>query len=52
MPDISPVYHPRSPDTSQYYQCIEDNFETFEQFYNDRFPNYVLPDILTHNRNF
>ncbi|MBN2034679.1 MAG: transposase, partial [Deltaproteobacteria bacterium] len=38
MPDISPVYRPRSPQTSQYYQCVEDNFETFEQVYDDRFP--------------
>ena len=38
MPDISPVYRPHSPETSQYYQCVDDNFETFEQVYDDRFP--------------
>ena len=38
MPDTSTGYHPRSPGTSQYYQCVEDNFETFEQVYDDRFP--------------
>jgi len=30
-------YRPRSPQTSQYYQCIEDNFETFERVYDERF---------------
>ena len=39
MPDISPVYQPRKPRSSQYYQCVEDNFETLEQVYDDRFPN-------------
>ncbi|MFH1083488.1 MAG: transposase zinc-binding domain-containing protein, partial [Pseudomonadota bacterium] len=37
MPDTSPVYRPRKPQTSQYYQCVEDNFETLEQVYDDRF---------------
>ena len=37
MPNISPVYHPRKPQESQYYQCIEDNFENLEQVYDDRF---------------
>lgn len=38
MPDISPVYQQRNPEASQYYQCVEDHFETFEQVYDDRFP--------------
>ena len=37
MPDTSSVYRPRKPQDSQYYQCVEDNFETFEQVYEDRF---------------
>jgi hypothetical protein len=48
MPDISPVYRPRSPQTSQYYQCVEDHFETFEQVYDDRFPkqyNFLQPYV-------
>jgi len=30
-------YRPRSPQTSQYYRCIEDHFEAFEQVYDERF---------------
>ncbi len=37
MPNISPVYQPRKPQKSQYYQCIEDNFEKLEQVYDDQF---------------
>lgn len=37
MPDTSPVYRPRKPQESQYYQCVEDNFEMLEQVYDDRF---------------
>ena len=37
MPDISPAYQPRKPQESQYYQCVEDNFETLEQVYDERF---------------
>ena len=37
MPDISPVYRPRNPRASQYYQCVEDHFETLEQVYDERF---------------
>jgi len=37
MPQISPVYQPRKPQESQYYQCIEDNFENLEQDYDDQF---------------
>lgn len=37
MPDISPVYQPRKPQDSQYYQCVEDNFEILEQVYDERF---------------
>jgi hypothetical protein len=28
---------PRKPQESQYYQCIEDNFESLEQVYDDQF---------------
>jgi hypothetical protein len=38
MPDISPVYRQRNPESYQYYQCVEDHLETFEQIYDDRFP--------------
>ena len=38
MPDTSPVYRPRKPQDSQYYQCVEDHFEEFERIYDDRFP--------------
>ncbi len=37
MPDISPVYRPRKPRDSQYYQCVEDHFEKFEQVYDEHF---------------
>ena len=37
MPDVSPVYRPRKPQNSQYYQCVEDHFETLEQVYDERF---------------
>jgi hypothetical protein len=37
MPDISSIYRPRKPQKSQYYQCVEDHFERFEQVYDDRF---------------
>ena len=37
MPDLSPVYKPRNPQSSQYYQCVEDHFETLEQVYDERF---------------
>ena len=37
MPDTSPVYQPRKPKESQYYQCIEDNLENLEQVYDDQF---------------
>ena len=37
MPDVSPVYQPRKPHESPYYQCVEDHFETLEQVYDERF---------------
>jgi len=37
LPDTSPVYRPRKPQESQYYQCVEDNFEVLEQVYDERF---------------
>lgn len=37
MPDPSSIYRPRKPQGSQYYQCVEDHFETLEHVYDDRF---------------
>ena len=37
MPDTPPVYRPRKPQDSQYYQCVEDHFEMLEQVYDERF---------------
>jgi hypothetical protein len=37
MPDTSVVCQSLKPQESQYYQCVEDNFETLEQVYDDRF---------------
>ena len=37
MPDTSPTYKHRKPQESQYYQCVEDNFDRFEQVYDDHF---------------
>ena len=31
------VYHPRNPQSSYYYRCVEDLFETFVQVYEERF---------------
>jgi len=33
----SPAYRSRRPKESQYYQCVEDNFEALEQVYDERF---------------
>ena len=37
MPHTSPVYQPRKPQEAQYYQCVEDHFETLGQVYDERF---------------
>ena len=31
------VYRPRNPQSSDYYRCVEDHFETFIQVYEERF---------------
>ena len=31
------VYRPRSPQSSDYYRCVEDHLETFVQVYEERF---------------
>ena len=31
------VYRPRNPQDSDYYRCVEDNFETFVQIYDEHF---------------
>ena len=30
-------YHPRRPEDSAYYKCVEDHFEDFEHVYEERF---------------
>jgi hypothetical protein len=37
VPVISSAYRPRKPKESQYYQCVEDHFEEFEQVYDEQF---------------
>ena len=31
------VYRPRNPQSSDYYRCVEDYFETFVQIYDEQF---------------
>jgi hypothetical protein len=31
------LYRPRNPQSSDYYRCVEDHFETFVQVYEERF---------------
>jgi hypothetical protein len=31
------VYHPRNPQDSDYYRCVEDYFAAFVRIYDDRF---------------
>ena len=37
MAETSAVYRPRDSQSSQYYQCVEDHFETLEQVHDERF---------------
>ena len=37
MAENPAVYRPRNPTLSQYYQCVEDHFETLEQVHDERF---------------
>jgi len=37
MEELSPVYRPRKPRKSEYYQCVEYYFEKLEQVHDDRF---------------
>ncbi|MFH1480558.1 MAG: transposase zinc-binding domain-containing protein [Pseudomonadota bacterium] len=37
MLETSSIYQPRRPQESQYYQCVEDHLERFEQVYDDLF---------------
>jgi hypothetical protein len=32
----SPVYKPRNPKTSRYYQCVSDHFEMLESVWEER----------------
>ena len=45
MPSTSPVYRPRKPQDSQYYQCVQDHFETLEQVYDERFAKKILKHL-------
>lgn len=41
------VYRQRNPQSSPYYQCVEEHFEVFEQVYEDRFERqYVFIDLM------
>ena len=31
------VYHPRDPKASDFYACVEDNFEELERVYDDKY---------------
>ncbi len=37
LSDPAAVYHPRNSQSSDYYRCVEDPFETFVQIYEERF---------------
>ena len=37
MAATAAVYRPRNPQSSDYYRCVEDYFETFVQIYDDQF---------------
>jgi hypothetical protein len=37
MSALAAVYRPRNPQSSDYYRCIEDHFETFIRVYEERF---------------
>ena len=34
---LAAVYRPRNPQSSDYYRCVEDYFETFVQIYDEHF---------------
>ena len=36
-PSENGLYRPRRPESSAYYQCVEDHFEEFERVYEERF---------------
>ena len=37
MPDVCPVYRPRKPHLTPFYQCVQDHYESLEQVYPERF---------------
>ena len=37
MPEACPVYRPRKPHLTPFYQCVQDHYETLEQVYPERF---------------
>jgi hypothetical protein len=40
------VYRPRNPQSSDYYRCVQDHFETFLQVYEERFERqYGFSDL-------
>ena len=36
-PEACPVYRPRRPHLTPFYQCVQDHYETLEQVYPERF---------------
>jgi hypothetical protein len=37
MADTCPVYRPRKPHLTPFYQCVQDHFDSFERVYEERF---------------
>jgi len=56
MPASPAIYQPRRPYHFQDYQCVEDDFETLKQLYDERFAHeygffrllitFIFPPIL------
>jgi hypothetical protein len=54
MPEACPVYRPRKPHLTSFYQCVQDHYETLEQVYPERFAKRYgfwrpyLKEIMVH----
>jgi len=54
MPEACPVYCPRKPRLTPFYQCVQDHYETLEQVYPERFAKRYgfwrpyLKEIMVH----
>jgi hypothetical protein len=48
LSERSDHYRPRNLQSSQYYQCIEDNFATLEHVYDERFNRQYGRHQSTH----